>query len=736
MMAESNEKGEFLGNMVRQSSGRAPGPLKTSFSGRSSAKNSPSFRRLGSGRTPRRDSKAAFGKFQWIRNNKVVLWLMLITLWAYIGFAVQSKWAHSDHNKAEFIGYKSKTASSQNEDGRAAQNSFLGNATASSGEKRVLMGKEKGPESKNFGVRLVDKSNQVSSQQNVTKKKKKRTRKTPVKPKVIAVENRTDEVDEGLIPRRNTSYGLIVGPFGKTEDSVLEWNAEKRKGTCNRRGEFARLVWSRTFLLVFHELSMTGAPLSMMELATEILSCGGTVSVVALSWKGGLMTELDRRGIKVLKDKRELSYKTAMKADLVIAGSAVCSSWIEQYLVHFPSGWNQLVWWIMENRREYFNRSKSMLNRVKMLTFLSDSQSKQWMAWCEEDHIQLKSQPMVVPLSINDELAFVAGIPSSLNTPATSIEKMLEKRDLLRNTVRKEMGLTDDDMLMMTLSSINPGKGQRLLLESALLVAEHNVSMEDLKINVTRLNELSEVASQNITLLGNGSNQETVPSKTDQNNILREGSQKSKSATSKKKKKRRSRITSILSLAKHNKTLAQEEQAGLRRLLVDTKGSGHQNLKVLVGSIGSKSNKELYIKAILRFLSQHPNLSKSVLWTSSTTRVASLYAAADVYVINAQGPGETFGRVTIEAMAFGLPVLGTDAGGTQEIVEHGMTGLLHPLGRDGIKGLAQHIQYFLNNPSVRKKMGSKGSLKVQATYLKQHMYEKMAKVLRQCMKIK
>ena len=46
------------------------------------------------------------------------------------------------------------------------------------------------------------------------------------------------------------------------------------------------------------------------------------------------------------------------------------------------------------------------------------------------------------------------------------------------------------------------------------------------------------------------------------------------------------------------------------------------------------------------------------------------YAAADAFVMNSQGLGENFGRVTIEAMTFKLPVLGTNAGGTPEIVEH------------------------------------------------------------------
>ncbi|KAM1380550.1 hypothetical protein ACFX2I_022262 [Malus domestica] len=91
----------------------------------------------------------------------------------------------------------------------------------------------------------------------------------------------------------------------------------------------------------------------------------------------------------------------------------------------------------------------------------------------------------------------------------------------------------------------------------------------------------------------------------------------------------------------------------------------------------------------------HSNLSKSVLWTPATTRVAALYSATDVYVMNSQGLGETFGRVTFEVMAFGLPVLGTEARGTKEIVEHNVTGLLHPVGHDGTRGLAENLRFLL-----------------------------------------
>ena len=280
----------------------------------------------------------------------------------------------------------------------------------------------------------------------------------------------------------------------------------------------------------------------------------------------------------------------------------------------------------MENRREYFDRSKHLLNRVKMLAFLSDSQSKQWLSWCEEEKIKFYLQPMLVPLSLNDELAFVAGIPCSLNTPASSVEKMMEKRDLLRSAVRKEMGLGDNDMLVMSLSSINPAKGQSFLLEAALLVAEHNVTIKDpMSYELLEEEKLPGVAQQNQTIMTGQLN--PVMQLTNQTDKPIDGLLKNNSTRKSSKKKRRKRRI---------KTVTEGEQRKLRKLLSEVAGHQEETLKVLIGSVGSKSNKVLYVKEILRFLSQHSNLSKTVLLTAATTRVAALYAAADVFVINAQ----------------------------------------------------------------------------------------------------
>ncbi|GAB2250172.1 hypothetical protein Droror1_Dr00013531 [Drosera rotundifolia] len=730
-MGESNNNGDSQGNYTRSSSLRPAGVLKSTLSGRLTPRASPSFRRLNSSRTPRRDDRFGSSASQLFRSNRVVYWLLLITLWTYGAFYVQSRWAHGN-DQEKLMGFGNGDDSELLDSEQKSRRELISdeillqvkNETNDSlvGSRRHKMHNT----SVDFAMKGI-----VHSLQSLTTRKRTKTArrvsrgKTQRKQKIVD-ENRIQNVvvQEEKIPKSNATYGLLVGPFGSIEDRILEWSPEKRTGTCDRNDLFARLVWSRNFVLVLHELSMTGAPLSMLELATELLSCGATVQAVVLSKKGGLMSELVKRKIKVLDDKAEHSFKAAMKADLVIAGSAVCASWIEQYLVHFPPGSNQIAWWIMENRREYFDRSKLVLNRVKMLIFLSELQLKQWLSWCEEEKIKLNTQTSLIPLSVNDELAFVAGIACSLNTPALNPEKMLEKQKILRHAVRQEMGLSDNDMLVMALSSINAAKGQLLLLESAHLIIEEHTSQSDAgtKIVLGTDQDRSGLARK-LRLRGLLDNQ---PRKqTSGGQIL------SYNSRSHKKDKQTVHTISI-----DRKETTESAASHPVREIKSVPEPRRQDLKILIGSVGSKSNKVLYIKEMLRFLSQHSNLSKSVLWTPATTRVASLYSAADVYVINSQGIGETFGRVTIEAMAFGLPVLGTDAGGTKEIVESNVTGLLHPVGKQGNKVLAENLRFLLENPAARREMGARGREKVEKMYLKRQMYKIFFEVLFKCMRIK
>ena len=70
-------------------------------------------------------------------------------------------------------------------------------------------------------------------------------------------------------------------------------------------------------------------------------------------------------------------------------------------------------------------------------------------------------------------------------------------------------------------------------------------------------------------------------------------------------------------------------------------------------------------------------LSNHVLLTGFRADIARIMAASDIVVHSASEP-EPFGRVIVEAMASGRPVIATAAGGVLDIVEDERNGLLVP----------------------------------------------------------
>lgn len=82
--------------------------------------------------------------------------------------------------------------------------------------------------------------------------------------------------------------------------------------------------------------------------------------------------------------------------------------------------------------------------------------------------------------------------------------------------------------------------------------------------------------------------------------------------------------------------------------------------------------------------------------------VADLLAQADVFVLPSSQ--ESFGVAALEAMACGLPVVASAVGGLPEVIDHGETGLLAPVG--DVDAFAAAILDLIAHPERARGMGA------------------------------
>jgi glycosyltransferase involved in cell wall biosynthesis len=105
-------------------------------------------------------------------------------------------------------------------------------------------------------------------------------------------------------------------------------------------------------------------------------------------------------------------------------------------------------------------------------------------------------------------------------------------------------------------------------------------------------------------------------------------------------------------------------------------------------------------------------LDKHVLLAGFRDDVLGLTRSADLFVMSSVTEG--LGSAVLDAMALGLPVVGTRAGGIPEAVDDGVTGRLVPPGR--ADALADAIVLMLRDPATRRHMGEAGRERVNAEF--------------------
>ena len=98
------------------------------------------------------------------------------------------------------------------------------------------------------------------------------------------------------------------------------------------------------------------------------------------------------------------------------------------------------------------------------------------------------------------------------------------------------------------------------------------------------------------------------------------------------------------------------------------------------------------------------DIADHCIFPGTTNDVPSYLEKSDVYVTTSHHEGTPL--ATLEAMAWGVPVVASDVLGNRDVVKDGVTGLLYPLG-DADK-LSQAILRLLNNSSLANSFASNG----------------------------
>ena len=88
-------------------------------------------------------------------------------------------------------------------------------------------------------------------------------------------------------------------------------------------------------------------------------------------------------------------------------------------------------------------------------------------------------------------------------------------------------------------------------------------------------------------------------------------------------------------------------------------------------------------------------LEDRVAFLGKQDRFEELLAAADVFLLPSEQ--ESFGLAALEALSCGIPVVGSDIGGIPELVTHGETGFLAPLG--DTRAMAGHVLTLVQDPA-------------------------------------
>ncbi len=131
-------------------------------------------------------------------------------------------------------------------------------------------------------------------------------------------------------------------------------------------------------------------------------------------------------------------------------------------------------------------------------------------------------------------------------------------------------------------------------------------------------------------------------------------------------------------------------------------------------------------EAKLKEVAKKKRITEQVNFVGFKKEVAEEYHRSNVVVMCSRDEG--MGRVTVEAMSYGKPVIGFRSGATPELIEDGVDGYLYA---NGAQGLAEKMELLLSDPARASTMGKVGQQKAIKNYTTQKYVDEMYDVFRE-----
>jgi len=183
--------------------------------------------------------------------------------------------------------------------------------------------------------------------------------------------------------------------------------------------------------------------------------------------------------------------------------------------------------------------------------------------------------------------------------------------------------------------------------------------------------------------------------------------------------------------------------SGIRCVIVGTLQEGKRQedaIRAISELVHRRINVELFIigdgdpkyRNYLHELVSENKLDENVRFLGYVENPFPFMKSADVVLMCSRN--EAFGRVTVEAMKLGKPVVGARSGGTVELIKNGVNGLLYTPG--DYKELAEKIIYLYEHPEIAKQMGENGKKWAEQQFTEERYGNEVFALLKQLVSLK